>query len=274
MKEPLLTIRELSCGYHKRPILRNINLDIYKGELIGIIGPNGTGKTTLLRAISRILKPLRGRIMIEQKDIWKATLKDMARKIAVVSQSVEPVMIPVAEYITMGRIPYYKRFQVFETKKDKHVVEKYMALTDTQRLGGSLMSEISGGERQLAHIARALAQEPTMILLDEPTSHLDISHQIRILDLIKRLNKTLHLTVIMVLHDLNLAGEYCNRLVLLNQGEVYKAGTPDEILSYKVIEDVYKTPVIVERNPLSGKPYALLVTEEVLQKADMKGKKS
>ncbi len=274
MKEPLLTIRDLSCGYQKRPVLRNINLDIYKGELIGIIGPNGTGKTTLLRAISRILKPLSGQVTIEQKDIWQASLKDIARKIAVVSQAVEPVMIPVSEYITMGRIPYYKRFQVFETKEDKNVVEKYMDLTDTHQLSSSLMSEISGGERQLAHIARALVQEPMIILLDEPTSHLDISHQIRILDLIKRLNKTLRLTVIMVLHDLNLAGEYCSRLVLLNQGEVYQAGPPDEILSYRVIEEVYKTPVIVERNPLSGKPYALLVTEEVLQKERGKGSKS
>jgi len=272
MSGPLLSIKNLSCGYRQKRILQGIDLEVSRGELIGIIGPNGSGKTTLLRAISRILKPLSGEIRIEDKDIWQVTSKEIARKVAVVSQAIEPLMIPVTEYITMGRMPYYHRFQVFETRKDQQIVEKYMSLTSTDKLRHSLLSEISGGERQLAHIARALVQEPIMILLDEPTSHLDITHQIAILDLIKRLNRSLDLTVIMVLHDLNLAGEYCSRLVLLNDGKIFKVGPPEEVLSYEVIEEVYQTPVIVEKNPLSGKPYALLVTEEVLQQSGKDGR--
>ena len=123
------------------------------------------------------------------------------------------------------------------------------------------MSRISGGERQLALIARALAQEPKLLLLDEPTTFLDIAHQVNILDLIRRLNKNFGLTVIMILHDLNLAGEYCHRLALFNNGEIHKFGLPEEVLDYRIIEEVYKTVVVVEKNPISCKPYVLAISE-------------
>ena len=132
------------------------------------------------------------------------------------------------------------------------------------------MSEISGGERQLASIAHALTQEPILLLLDEPTAHLDITHQVQILELIKRLNRELGLTVLMVLHDLNLASEYCSRLVLLNRGCIHKTGPPEEVLTYRTIEEVYKTVVVVEKNPLSGKPCIFLVTEEEMEKGQSK----
>ena len=135
-----------------------------------------------------------------------------------------------------------------------------MALTDTLKFKDRSMSEISGGERQLVLIARALAQEPKFLLLDEPTSHLDITHQVRILDLLKKLNRELSLTVIIVLHDLNLASEYCDRVALLSGGAIYKEGLPQDVLDYKTIENVYKTVVVVERNPISSKPYILLIS--------------
>ena len=137
-----------------------------------------------------------------------------------------------------------------------------MELTDAFKLKETLMSEISEGERQLASIARALTQEPALLLLDEPTSHLDITHQVQILELIKRLNRELGLTVLMVLHDLNLASEYSSRLLLLSNGSIYKIGRPEEVITYKTIEEVYKTVVLVEKNPLSGKPCVFLATEE------------
>ena len=143
-----------------------------------------------------------------------------------------------------------------------------MELTDTLKLKETVMAEISGGERQLASIARALTQEPILLLLDEPTSHLDITHQVQILELIRRLNQELGLTVLMVLHDLNLASEYSSRLLLLNNGSIFKMGTPQEVLTYRTIEEVYKTLVLVEKSPLSGKPYIFLVTEEGMKKAD------
>ena len=262
MKEELLRIENLSAGYEENIVLHDIGCTVSQGELIGIIGPNGSGKTTLLRAITRILRPNKGEVLIDGKDIWKIPLKELSQMVAVSSQLADPVLATVEEYILLGRLPYYRKYQFFETRNDEAIVEKYMRLTDTFRLKESLMSELSGGERQLASIVRALAQEPVLLLLDEPTSHLDITHQAQILELIRRLNRDLGLTVLMVLHDLNLASEYCSRLLLLNNGSIHKLGTPEEVLTYQTIEEVYKTVVIVEKNPFSKRPYVFLVTQE------------
>jgi iron complex transport system ATP-binding protein len=262
MKEAILRINNLSCGYDGNIILRDIGLVAYKGEIISIIGPNGSGKTTLLRAVSNILKPEKGEIRIQEENLTKIPRKELAGKIAVVAQAVEQAFVTVEEYVLLGRLPYFRKYQFFETKKDMALARKYMELTDTFKLKDSPMSEISGGERQLASIARALVQEPILLLLDEPTSHLDITHQVQILELIKRLNRELGLTVLMVLHDLNLASEYSDRLVLFNGsgGSIYREGIPEEVITRVSIEDVYQTEVLIKKNPLSGKPYVILVS--------------
>ncbi len=264
----MLEIRNLFCGYDSKIILQDINLRIENGELLGIIGPNGSGKTTLLRAITRVLKPERGMILLEGKDIWQMGFRELAKRIAVVPQSFGGGSMSIEEFVLLGRIPHFERFQFLETKKDLEIAKRSMSLTDTLKLKGQLMGEISGGERQLVLIARALAQEPKLLLLDEPTTHLDIAHQVKILDLIKRLNREFGLTVIMVLHDLNLASEYCERLVLIGEGRIHKSGRPEEVLNYQIIEDVYKTVVVVEKNPISSKPYILIVSEEERQKKE------
>lgn len=267
----MLRVRNLSCGYFDRQILHNISLDLPAQEIIGVIGPNGSGKTTLLRAVSRLLKPKEGEIYLEEEDIWQMGYKELAKKIAVVSQGVSEDALTVEEFVLLGRIPYFQGLQFLETKHDFEIAEKCMALTGSSNLKGRQMGQISAGEKQLAFIARALAQEPRLLLLDEPTTYLDIAHQVLILDLVKRLNRKMGLTVLMVLHDLNLASEYCDKLLLLSNGRIYKQGNPDEVLDYKVIEAVYKTVVVVEKNPVSAKPCVFLVPEEERQKHRKEG---
>ncbi|MCP4181041.1 MAG: ABC transporter ATP-binding protein [bacterium] len=258
----LMNITNLFSGYGNKTVLKDVNLTVSSGDILGIIGPNGSGKTTLLKTVCGIIKPESGEVLIEDKHLYSLSTKEIAQKVAVVTQSIEPVMISVLDYVVMGRMPYYKKFQFFETKDDYKLAEKFMKLTDTIRIKDQYMSEVSGGERQLAQVARALVQQPLILLLDEPTSHLDITHQIKILDLIRRLNKELNLTVVMVIHDLNLASEYCTKLTMLKNGKIHKTGTPDDVLTYKAIENVYDTIVLVEKNPLSGKPFIIPVTEE------------
>lgn len=261
MKKALLNICGLTVGYRRDPIIQDIDLAVGSGELVGIIGPNGSGKTTLLRAMTRVLKPWIGEVLIDGENIWHSSQKDIARAMAVVSQMLDPVGMTVLEYVMLGRIPYYGRSQIFDSGKDYDIANHYIGLMGIESLSNLMMNEISGGERQLAQIAKALAQEPSILILDEPTAHLDITHQVKILDLIKRLNRSLDLTVVMVLHDLNLASEYCGRLALLNKGRLYKVGSPEDVLTCQVIEEVYNTHVIVEKNPLSKKPFVLLVTD-------------
>lgn len=266
----MLCIRGLGCGYYGRQILWDINLKVSTKEIVGIIGPNGSGKTTLLRAVSRLLKPKEGSIHLDGKDIWQMKCGELAKKIAVVSQGSPEETLTVEEFVLLGRIPYFEGLQFFETNHDFEVAKECMALTDVLRLKDRPIGQISGGERQLALIARALTQEPALLLLDEPTTYLDIAHQVEILDLIKRLNRKMGLTVLMVLHDLNLVSEYCDRIVLLSEGRVHIQGTPQEVLNYKVIEQVYKTVVVVEKNPVSSKPYVLLVSEDEREKRKKK----
>jgi len=262
MKETMLEIKNLTCGYDTKLVLQDTNLKVEKKEFIGIIGPNGSGKTTLLRAITRVLKPNKGVILLQGKDIWQMGFRELSKRIAVVSQSLPTGSMSVEEFVLLGRIPYLERFQFLETKRDLEIAQKSMDLTDTLRLKNQLIEEISGGERQLALIARALTQKPALLLLDEPTAHLDITHQVGILDLVKRLNRDFGLTVIMVLHDLNLASLYCDRLILLHNGLIHKEGAPQEVLTYQTIEEVYKTVVVIKQNPLTSKPYVFLVSEE------------
>ncbi|MBL7197972.1 MAG: ABC transporter ATP-binding protein [Candidatus Omnitrophica bacterium] len=260
--DTLLKVEGLSGGYGKETIINNISFKMKEGEFLGIIGPNGSGKSTLLRLLSRVLHPQKGTILFENKDITKLKLKDLCRKTAFVPQdTLISFSFSVWEIVLMGRIPHLQRLQ-FETKEDFAIAENALLLTDTLQLKEKKIDQLSAGERQRAIIAKALTQEPILLLLDEPTSHLDIGHQIEILDLLRQLNRERKLSIVMVLHDLNLASEYCNRIILLNNGEIFKNGAPNDVLTYQNIETVYKTVVIVNKNPISSKPYVVLVSKE------------
>jgi iron complex transport system ATP-binding protein len=260
--DTLLKINNLFGGYGKEEVIKDVSLEIRKGDFLGIIGPNGSGKSTLLRLMSRVLTFQKGDILLDGKDITRIGLKEFCQRVAFVPQdTLINFSFTVWEIALMGRIPHLKRLQ-FETQKDFSIAGNSLFLTDTLQLKGKDIDELSAGERQRVIIAKALTQEPILLLLDEPTSHLDIGHQVQILDLLKKLNRENQLSIAMVLHDLNLASEYCNRIILLNEGGIFKEGQPEEVLTYQNIETVYKTLVIVNKNPLSSKPYLVLVSGE------------
>ncbi|WP_299578498.1 ABC transporter ATP-binding protein [uncultured Sunxiuqinia sp.] len=264
MSDTFFHIDNFSCGYPGFK-LSGINLSLEKGSFNGIIGPNGSGKTTLFRGITNSIATLDGAVFLKGKNLQQLSLKERAQNIAIVSQFVDTDQILVEDYVLMGRMPYHNRFQFFESKGDYEKAHHYMQLTDVLKHKDKLMTELSGGEQQRAAIARALTQEPELLLLDEPTSHLDITHQVKILDLLYRLNKEMKLTVLMVIHDLNLASEYCDQLILFNEGRLFTQGTPEEVLSFDTIEKVYKTPVITRTNPYSNKPVIFLVSEKMMK---------
>jgi iron complex transport system ATP-binding protein len=269
--KPILEIENLSCGYNKEQIINNLSFSIEKGSFSGIIGPNGAGKTTLFKAITGILPPKQGKILYENQNINQMPPKKFAQKVSVIPQITEvPFAFSVEEFVSMGRFPHVGRFE-FLKKTDYLIIEEALTLTDLTALRKRSISELSGGERQRAIIAQSFAQQPNLLLLDEPTSHLDITHQIQILDLIKNLNKTKNLTVIIILHDLNLASIYCDKIILIDKGKIFKKGTPQDVLTYQNIEEVYKTIVVVEKNPLNSKPYVFLVSKEERKKIKVEG---
>lgn len=258
----LLKIKDLSGGYYKEDVIRGLSLDVNQGDFLGIIGPNGSGKTTLLRLVTRVLALKKGEIFYKDENILRMDLKEFCRKVAFVSQDISTgFSFTVMELVLMGRIPHLKRLQ-YETKKDIEIAREKLKLTDTLNLKDKRIDELSAGERQRVVIARALAQEPELLFLDEPTSHLDIGHQVQILDLLKKLNRKNNLTIVMILHDLNLASAYSNRIALLDKGIIFKEGRPEEVLTYQNIEAVYKTIVLINNNSVTGKPNVVLVPGE------------
>ena len=253
---------KVSAGYNNLEILKDVSFNIEKGDFTGIIGPNGSGKTTLLRTATKIIKPFEGEIFLEGKNLANMPLKELAAVMAVVPQDTA-FMFPfrVIDVVLMGRTPYIKRFG-FESRKDLKISLEALEFVDAFHLKDRFIDELSGGERQRVIIAKAIAQEPRILFLDEPTTHLDISHQVQIFDLLRRMNKKSGLTIVSILHDLNLASDYCDKLILLDNGMIKSKGSPGEVLDYKTIEEVYKTVVIVKENPLTLRPHIFLVKKD------------
>ncbi|MFQ6066523.1 MAG: ABC transporter ATP-binding protein [bacterium] len=253
MQSVTLRINNIACRYEAANVLENINFAAKGGDFVGVIGPNASGKSTLLRSISRVLKPHIGTVLLNERDVYTLKSSEIAKTLAVVPQeSVIGFAFTVLEVVLMGRTPHLNRFQI-EGRKDLTIAKKAMELTNAWHLAEKPINTLSGGEKQRVIIARALAQEPKVLLLDEPTHHLDINYQIEILDLIKRLNKEERMVVIAVFHDLNIASQYCDRLILLYQGGIFAAGEARDVLTQKNIEKVYGIKVTVKEDDISGR---------------------
>ncbi len=261
----MLELRHVSCRYDDHFVLRDITVRIENGGLVGVIGPNGSGKTTLIRAVTRAIKLAEGEVLLKGKPLGMLSFRELAQQVAVVGRLHDlDMQIRVEDLVLLGRIPHRKGLRLMERRSDLDIAGMAMDVTGILDLKSRFVDSLSSGERQLAFIARALAQEPELLLLDEPTSHLDIGHQARVLDLVRRLNRDKGLTVLVVLHDLNLASQYCDRLFLLGDGVLRKDGTPEEVLTYQIIEEVYHTTVVVMENPVSSRPCVFLVPEDAI----------
>jgi iron complex transport system ATP-binding protein len=251
---PLLKVDNVSFRYGEQWVLRGIDFTVEKGDFLGIIGPNGSGKTTLLRVIDGILAPQEGAVRLEGTEIGKLRREALARSVAVVPQySALAFPFSVEEVVLMGRAPHLGRWR-FEGDEDNRIARKAMEMTDTLGLAARDMESLSGGERQRVLIARALAQEPRLMLLDEPTAFLDIRHQVDFFDRIRLLNRDRGLTVIAVTHDINLAAHYCDRIILLKDGRIGAAGPVDTVITEENIRKAYETRVMVDRHPGTGSP--------------------
>lgn len=260
----ILTVENIKVDYGKNQVLKGINLNIKKGKIVSIIGPNGCGKTTLLRVMSRNLNPKCGRVLLNGEDIHKLKPKVLAKEMAILSQSNGcPEDICIKDLVSYGRYAHKKLFSSL-TDEDNKIIDWAINRTGLYEMRNRKVVTLSGGERQRAWIAMAIAQKPSVLLLDEPTTYLDISHQLELLDLIKSLNEKENITIVMVLHDINQAAKYSHELIVIKNGELYCKGAPCSIISDNVLKEVFrleadigedkdtKKPVIYPRRVFSG----------------------
>ena len=267
-----LSLQRVFAGYVPGvPVVRGVDLALEEGDFLGLIGPNGCGKSTLLRAITGVIPMLAGRVEIMGNRASRLSRKQIARLVGVVPQETTgEFAFSVREIVMMGRHPYLGRFRG-PGAEDEKIVEEALALTDTVHLARRNLGELSGGERQRVFIARTLAQKPRILLLDEPTNHLDINHQVEVFDLLHQLNKERGLTLLCVTHDLNFAGEYCDRITLMAEGRIVASGSPGEVMTQARISSVYGIEVRIESGfpgggprviPISRKARSQLIQEE------------
>lgn len=257
VNDNLIQIHGLNWNPNAVEVLKGLSLDLRQGGFYGIVGPNGSGKTSLLRHIMRILEPERGSIMLERKDIIDYKRRELGQEIALMPQNTAVnVNYTSEEIVMMGRFPYLKPFSG-ETDADRAAVRQAMEQTNSWVLRDKKFSTLSGGEAQRVIAARAIAQNTPVIALDEPVAHLDIRHQQELMENMRRLNEAEGKTIIAVLHDLNLAISYCDELVLMNEGRVLVQGATEDVLSKENLKAVYGIDFYRLRHPASGKLYLI-----------------
>lgn len=249
-----LSASEVTLAYEGRVVVDELSLDIPDGEITVIIGPNACGKSTLLRALSRLLRPKQGTVVLDGESIHRLPTKQVARQLGLLPQSpIAPDGILVGDLVARGRTPHQSLFQQWSVE-DERAVRAALAATGTVDLADRPVDELSGGQRQRVWIAMALAQETGLLLLDEPTTFLDITHQIEVLDLVAELNRSDGRTIVVVLHDLNLACRYAHHIVAMRDGRIVANGTPQDVITVDTVRAVFGLASIVIPDPLSGTP--------------------
>jgi iron complex transport system ATP-binding protein len=254
-----IDVQQLSHFFATRPVLDELTFSIGSGDFFIIIGPNGAGKTTLMRSMGGLLSPRQGEIRIFEKSIAGYRKKDLAQLVAYVPQGV-PLEFPfsVAEVVLMGRAPYHSALGI-ERKADFEIADRAMRFTGVDSLASRRLDQLSGGELQRVMVARAICQEPRILLLDEPTASLDLAHQVHIMDLMENLKTERGTTVVMVSHDINLAGMYGDQLLLVKEGRILQQGVPADVLKADKLEDAYQCPVLVDEGPVNRMPRVTVV---------------
>ena len=252
-----LAVEGVTLGYAERTVVEDVDLDVAAGRITCIVGANACGKSTLLRAMARLLKPRAGQVVLDGRDLHAMPTKQVARTLGLLPQSpIAPEGIVVADLVARGRHPHQGVLARW-TSADEEAVAEALRLTDTAALADRCVDELSGGQRQRVWIAMALAQQTDLLLLDEPTTFLDVSHQVDVLDLLTDLNRQRGTTIVMVLHDLNLAARYADHLVAVRAGRLHAAGDPADVLTADVVRDVFGMESQVVEDPVSGKPIVL-----------------
>jgi len=253
----MLELKDINFRYGTSPVLKDISLVAIPGEFIAIIGPNGAGKSTLIKIIDRVLHPLKGQVLINEKSLAEISRKELARTIAYLPQESNfAFSFFVHDVVLMGRFPYQKGVRAY-TASDLKVVQEMMILMEIDQFAERHFNELSGGEKQRVLIASALAQNPKIILLDEPTSALDLHHQIAIYQILKKLKEEQDLTVFVVTHDINLAAQFCDRVVLMGDGKIIRDGKPEEVLQFQLLQDTFGVKVYIDINPFTKSLYIL-----------------
>jgi len=257
MTNPLIDVQGLSVSYGRTTALANVTCAIAPGETVAVIGPNGSGKSTFLRALGRLVTPASGSVRVSGTPVSAWTPRDLGRVVAYVPQETAVLFdFSVREIVAMGRAPYLPSWG-FESKNDRAAIERALANMDLEALAERSILEVSGGERQRAFIARALAQQPSILLLDEPTANLDLQYQASLHTLLDRLNRSQRLTIVTVSHDLN-AAAFCDRVIVLHNGRLRVSGAPAEVLTERIIGEIYGCRVVVDRHPGGPEPRVTL----------------
>ncbi|QJA08202.1 ABC transporter ATP-binding protein [Romboutsia sp. CE17] len=250
----MIKAENLKVGYEEKIIIEDLSIHIEKGQIVSVLGPNGCGKSTLLKTLSRMIKPKHGDIYLNDKNLSSLKNKYISQKLCLLSQhNNAPNDISVEQLVYFGRMPHKKWYET-KNKEDQEIVDWAIENVGLTKYKNRSISYLSGGERQRAYLAQALCQKSEILFLDEPTTYLDISHQLELMELVRDINKKFGITIVMVLHDLNQASKYSDRLVIMKNGNIVADGNPQDIINHEMIKNVYRVECDIDNDPISNRP--------------------